>query len=316
VRLILNIARSALLAGLLTIGLASDPAATSPVAKQDAWLEAKPACVFPMGCDAMPPSGVAFAAALFGGLQRLAVIPPGAVQSGMIQIQSDAYPTFGSLRIDLSNSAEDDVHKPPKVNWHYTPKSAVTAAQFEVSASPLLIHGAKLEYDLTATDADLNLAEDRAGHPLLMLMGTTHGHFSATATRDTVHALCLAAAKRFATKYHFSVKDLAVDLTTPTDRSVNVVVDVALAGELGGSLHFTGLFEVADDLRATASHLTCTGDGPGGDIIAAMLTPGLMYYDGKTKPLVVFPFDAMTLRDVRFHMDDNLHIAADFGGKM
>jgi len=303
-----------LAAGLLAGAVSSESAVLSEKApaNADAWLEAKPACVFPLACEAAPTDAAAFITALSAGLGRLAVLPPG---GSVIRMESGAYPSLGRLAIDLSNSSEDDVHKPPKVNWHFTPKAFVKSARFEVSAQPLLIHGAKLQYDLTATDAELQMAQDRAGRPLLMLMGTPHGHLAATAGREAIQALCLAAAKRFAQKYHFSVQDVAVDLTTPSDRDVEVRVGVLLAGELGGSLHFTGRFNVADDLTATASNLSCEGDGAGGLIIAGLLKGGLMYYDGKTKPLVVFPFGGLHLRDVKFHMGESLEIAADFGDK-
>jgi hypothetical protein len=47
--------------------------------------------------------------------------------------------------------------------------------------------------------------------------------------------------------------------------------------------------------------------------ISTMLSPGLMWYNGKTKPLLSFPFDGLALRDVKFRADNDLHIDADFG---
>jgi hypothetical protein len=293
------------------IAFPNEPAVSS--AQQDAWLEAKPACVFTLAGDALPASGVLFAQALTTGLGRMAVTPP---LARLVQTQFDAYPTLSQLRIDLSNSTEDADHKPPKVNWHFIPRAGVRTGRLEVLADPLTIQGAKVQYDLTASDADLNLAQDRQGRPLLMLMGTTHGHFAASAAEEDVQTLCLAAARRFAGKYGFSIDSLTLDLSTPSPRSLEAKMVVVLGGRMDGTLHLSGRFDVADDLTATASHLTCQGDGPGGLLISGMLLPGLFAYDGKTKPLVVFPFNSMRLRDVQIRADDGLRITAEFGNRL
>jgi hypothetical protein len=288
------------------------PLASASPQTSDAWLEAKPACVFPLASQAPPASREAFMTALSAGLQHLAVTPAGANLLSGVAI---AYPAMKSLRIDLSDCVEDDAHKPPKVNWHFTPQPGVRVQSLEIAARPLIIKGAKLQYELTAADAQLKMAEDRANHPLLMLMGATDGHFSVTAGHDDVQALCLAAAKQFARKYGFSVKALSLEMTTPTPRTLDANVVVTLDGAMGGKLYFTGRFSVTPNLNATASKLTCRGDGPGGMVISSLLSPGLMFYDGKTKPLVSFPFDGMKLRDVKIHVDGDLHIDADFGEK-
>src|ERR1700722_17786782 len=285
----------AALAWLVCGGLATQPTSvTAPTS--DAWLEAKPACVFPLDSSALPANADLLSVALAGGLSRLAVTP---TQPNRVQAESAGYPALSRLRIDLSNSIEDNDHKPPKVNWHFMPQSAVSAEQFIVSARPLIIKGAKIEYELTAARAILDLAQDRQNRPMLMLTGTPHGHLDAMVSHDDVESLCLSAARHFAAKYHFWVKSLRLNLSSPTDRTLEAGVDVALGGSLYGNLHFTGRFKVADDLTTTPSDLTCRGDGPGGILIEGMVLPGLMYYNGKTKPLLLFPFDRLRLTDLR-----------------
>lgn len=127
-----------------------------------------------------------------------------------------------------------------------------------------------------------------------------------------MQAICLAAAKEIAHKHGYSVKALSVELTTSTPRTMDVKLTVTLDGGMGGTLHFAGRLTVADDLTATASKLSCRGDGVGGVMISSMLMPGMMFYNGKTKPLVSFPFNGMQLRDVKFKSDGDLHIDADF----
>jgi hypothetical protein len=278
----------------------------------DAWVEAKPACVFPLVSTALPGNVDLLTAALSAGLSRMAVTPQ---QADRIEAQATKYPALGALSIDLSNSIEDNDHKPPKVNWHYFPVPGVRADHLDVLARPLLIQQAKIEYELTAEQADLELAEDRARRPILMLMGARHGHLEAMVSRADVDILCLAAAKHFAQKYDFTVKSLSLNLATPTDRSLTAAADVILGGEMYGTLHFRGQLNIADDLTATASDLSCEGTGPGGLTIEGMVTAGLLFYNGSSKPLVVFPFNAMQLTDVRVRLDDHLHISADFASR-
>jgi hypothetical protein len=304
----LNLAAAACLL-LLCSGLSSRPQPDAAPPTTDAWLEAKAACIFPLTSPPPLDSQAAFMTALLGGLQRLAVMPAGA---SALSGDATAYPALRSLRIDLTNAVEDDTHKPPKVNWHYVPHPGVHVDRLEVTARPLIIEGAKVQYDLTAGDADLNMAQDRKHRPLLMLMGAQDGHFSIAAAHGDMETLCLAAARQFAVKYGFSVSSVDMELTAPTVRTLDVKLTVTLDGRMGGTLNFTGRLTVAPDLTATASNLSCHGDGVGGVLISSMLESGLTFYNGKTKPLVSFPFDGMELRDVSFHTGGDLHIDADF----
>jgi len=278
----------------------------------DGWVEAKPACVFPLVATALPGNVDLLTTALTTGLARLAITPP---RADRVEAQAIKYPELSALCIDLSNSIEDNDHKPPKVNWHYLPVPGVQADRLDVIARPLVIQQAKVEYELTAENADLELAEDRARRPILMLMGTRHGHLEASVSRADAEALCLAAARHLAQKYDFTVKSLRLNLSTPTDRTLSAQADVVLGGEMYGTLHFTGQINIASDMTATVSDLNCDGGGPGGLTIEGMVAAGLFFYNEKSKPLVVFPFNAMQLTDVRVHVNDNLHITADFGSR-
>lgn len=300
----------ALLCGAIAWALSEHPATpTSSAAKTDAWLEAKPACVFPLAADALPSNNQLLRTALAGGLKLMAIPPP---TPHLVESTADVYPSLGSLHIDLSDASEDDAHKPPKLNWHFNPVAGVRVRDFDVIAHPLLVQGAVLHYELSVQDAHLDLAQDRARRPVLLLMQARQGRLNAWARAGDIQTLCLAAARHFASRHGFDVTDISLTLATPTPRSLDAVLDVNLGGAMGGKLHFTGQMDVADDMSATARHLTCSGDGPGGTLISGLLLPGLIFYDGKTKPLIQFPFDSMILRDARFQMDDGLHITAEF----
>src|ERR1700733_545932 len=101
------------LAGLATASFAAGDVLSAKT--PDAWVEAKPACVFPLASDALPANVDSLTEALLNGLARLAIPPP---QPNRIMVSTANYPALGKLTIDLSNSVEDNDHKPPKVNWH------------------------------------------------------------------------------------------------------------------------------------------------------------------------------------------------------
>lgn len=300
--------------GVILVCLASRGYAADAPAMPDAWVEAKPACVFPLASDGLPDNVNLLTNSMAGGLTHLADPSPRPDRIAVAE-RNETYPALDRLSIDLSDSTVDDQHKPPKVNWHFQPVAGVSADRFDVFARPLKIQQAKINYELTADAAKIDLAEDRARRPILMLTGTRHGHLDATVSRADVQTLCLAAARHWAAKYHFHIENLALYFRTPTDRSLVAIADVTLGGELYGTLHFTGRFNIDDDLTATASDLGCEGSGPGGLMVEGMVTAGLLFYDGKTKLLVVFPFDRMRLTDVRIHADRELRVSADFGDK-
>jgi hypothetical protein len=301
---------------LLCGGLSTQPAAYSSPPAKSAWLEAKPVCVFPLDGTELPGDRAALIASLNIGMKRLAVIPD---PSRLVQTEETAYPALRTLRIDLSNSTEDADHMPPKLNWHFLPRDGVRVERFEVIADPLVIRGAKVRYDLTASDAQLSFAHDRQDRPALLLTQAKSGHVEINANHGDIETLCLAAAKRFAGKYGFSVNGLKLKFSSPDERTLLAEADVSLGG-VGGHLALTGRFEVSDDATGNASHLTCSGQGAGGIFLSGLLAPGLFAYDNTTKPLVEFPFDHMSLRNAKFHVDGSpsegsLKVTADFGAE-
>src|SRR5271170_4191288 len=97
----------------------------SPIAPtSDAWIEAKPACIFPLEGTTLPADADSLTAAMSAGLSHWAITP---AQPNRVRVAPAGYPALTQLRIDLSNSIEDNDHKPPKVNWHFIPQSGVSA---------------------------------------------------------------------------------------------------------------------------------------------------------------------------------------------
>jgi hypothetical protein len=84
---------------------------------------------------------------------------------------------------------------------------------------------------------------------------------------------------------------------------------------MSGTLHIKGKVDIDDELNATLSGLSCTGEGMIGGMAAKFLEPMLKKYNGKKFPLMAFSFGDVTLRDLKISTKNDVQVSASFGRK-
>jgi hypothetical protein len=78
-------------------------------------------------------------------------------------------------------------------------------------------------------------------------------------------------------------------------------------------LHVAGAAGVDDELTATLTGLTCTGEGMIGAAAAGFLQKHLKQYDGRQIPLMAFSLGDLALRDLEIDVNGTAHVSAAFG---
>jgi len=286
------------------------------VQREKGWLNAGPSCVVPIDGTAAPGTGDQLATELSRGAREMARLPDG---QRAVTISGDL-PRLGSLCVDLSNGVEDGGHKPPKID-HTRPIGILLVNSYEVKAQPLLINGARLYFDLTASDAELQVRQDEEKKCIVLLSGARRATFKATVADADIQSVCSTSAKALAKKFGFDVRSCTADLTAPNPRQLDVKLHVKLGRPIGGDLVFAAQMDIGKDLTGQVSDITCRGNGPTGVLIATLLTPVLFVQNGQTRPLLEFPGDRMEARDVSVTMGPAqadgraaaLHVTVDFG---
>jgi hypothetical protein len=124
----------------------------------------------------------------------------------------------------------------------------------------------------------------------------------------------LAVAGAAAREQGVTITDVEIRLASAGKRSVAADVRVnAKKAFVKGTVLLTGRADVDDDLNATLSDLSCTGDGMIGNLAAGFLKPHLAKYNGKQFPLMTFSLGDVTLRDLKVDTRSGLHVTARFG---
>lgn len=291
----------------LCTGLAP-PAAKAPLSK-DAWIDARNICVFPLNTQGIPGAPADLAAALTAGLKEDYAFPESATP---VALDSAKLPACEAVTIDLTDASFS--RKRPKLDKNTPASPGLKVAKFQVSGHPVLLGKAKLEYSLSAQDAQLDLQRDRQGRSVLVLTHASAGAFRASIAGNDLQAFLQSTIQDVGKKYGFDVQKLKLKMGAPADRTLatDLKVSFGVAG-LGGIIHFKGKLVVDNDLGATLTNLHLVGQGPVGNVVVALLGPGMQKYDGERRPLVDFPGRQMALRDVQFKVDDSVHLSAAFG---
>jgi|SRR5581483_4021856 len=291
----------------LCTGLAP-PAPKAPLS-QNAWIDARNVCVFPLSTRGIPAATADLADALTAGLKEDYAFSGAATPVSLDGVKGQA---CDAVTIDLTDAAIS--RKRPKLDKATPAAPGLKVARFQVTGHPMLLGKAKLEYNLSAKDAQLDLQRDRQGRSVLVLTRASAGAFRASIAGNDLQSFLQSTAQDVGKKYGFDVQKLKLKMGAPADRTLatDLKVSFGVAG-LGGIIHFKGQLVVDNDLGATLTNLRLVGQGPVGNVVVALLGPGMQKYDGERRPLVEFPGRQMALRDVQFKVDDAVHLSAAFG---
>ena len=270
--------------------------------------------MFHLATDQFPTNQAELAAAVRGALAESLALPEREVVTA-----EGEWPAGDSLKIDLTG-ARLTSDKPPE-QWPGATAAAEpgpTYERFDLSADPLLIDAASVHLRLTAEAVAFALDRSADGRAVLVLTGADRGHVTARVAAADVQALLLDKARE-GTAAHKILIDSA-DLTFASDgpRSVAVAATVVarrklLIGSAGGTFRLSARLDVDDELVATLSGLTCTGEGVVAGAVAPVLTAKMADFNGRQFPLAAVSLGDVRLRDVAITTGEDLAVTASFG---
>jgi hypothetical protein len=286
--------------------------ATRPGDPNRAWIEARSLCIFPLAGSTLPQSTDGLAQSLVDGLKGRMRLAAGREP---VTIDGSAFPAINALRVDLSDASADLSKASLKVKRERPAKPGIIVHQLEVQAQPLLVAGGKFSYRMSFADANLELREDKQGHPILALKETADGTFLADTTRSDLEKVLGAALNASSKKIGVTIDRVDLKLSAQSDRSVAANVRIAASeGILTTAVRFDGKIVIDDQMNATLEDLKCEGEGPIGLILMGIVGPFVHSYEGKERPLVAFPSPLDHLKDIHVQLNgDAVHLTAAFG---
>ena len=267
--------------------------------------------MFPLAGKGFPGSKDEFANAIREALSNYLTFPR---KNSIVTTEGGTWPDIRRARLDLSGARVngEQLPMPPRPEGKRQP--GITVSQLEVVGQPLLFQSSQLNLSLKASGVRFDFARDTEGKPMLVLKDADKGHIDVEIGRDDIQSLLRVAATAAAKQHGVVVQDLQVNLQSQGPRSIGGDVRIkAKKLVMSGTMHVCGRVDIDDDLVATLSNLSASGEGVIGTMVAGFLSHKLKQNDGKRIPLMAFSLGDVSLHDVDIKTDRGLEVTADFG---
>lgn len=265
--------------------------------------------MFPLNTETFPASAAELASNLNESLRRLFELG-----RDPVEVRDKSYPRLESLIVSLDGARLPD-QPPPKPSMAGAPQPALTIDSFWVTASPLSVGPASVDFQLSAQGVDLRQARARDGNVLLLLQNAADGRIEFSTAISDLEALIAAVAKTEAGRHGVNIDRVQLSLRSRNPRSLTAEVRLrAKKLFVSASLRITAQLDLDDELNAKLTGLECTGEGAIASVACGVLKPHLQKLDGREFALMSLPLGEIRLRDVRIAASDRLSVIAEFGG--
>ena len=268
--------------------------------------------MFPLAGKDFPESRQQLADAIRRALAEILSLPK---NNQVVTIEGGKFPAIDRVKVDLSNASvsSDLPPPPPKPAGKREPGPVVSDVQ--VVARPLRYQDGKAEFQLDASDVRFDFARDAQGNAMLVLRDARSGHVEVMIGQDDLQSLLKAAAGMAARQQGVTIQDLQVKLSSQGPRAIDAEARVkARKMVMSGTLTLRARVEIDDELVATLSNLSASGEGMIGSMAAGLIQGKLKQLQGERIPLTAFSLGDIRLHHLSVSTEQGLQITAQFGG--
>jgi hypothetical protein len=268
--------------------------------------------MFPLAGKSFPTSPDELTTAIGEALADVIEFP---TKADPVSAEGGKWPNLKHVKVDLSGAMIDPTKPPPappKAGGNRQP--GISVDQLDVVGQPIHAGKSKLDLTLKAHQVSFDFAHDASGQAMLVLTDAKEGSVQVKIGKSDLQGLLLAAASAAAKQQGVTIQDLQLDLTSDGPRSIGAEIRVkAKKMVMSGTVVVRGKAQVDDQLVATLSDLSCTGEGMIGGMAAAMVGSKLKAFEGKRVSLMAFSLGDTKLRDVTISTGSTIQVAAEFG---
>jgi len=266
--------------------------------------------MFSLGTVPFPPTAEALREALKLSMAELVQSPVGP----RVEIEDRDYPALSAIRIHLdgANAGDRLPPSPPILTGKVEP--ALETDHLEISAHPLRIQNARVEFHCEAQKVKIAQARDETGNLLLLLRDADSGKLDLSVAMADLERLVKTTITDLARKQGIVLEDVRLQLRARSQRCLDAQLEVrARKLFLSTQLRLSGSLEIDDQFTARLFALECAGEGTLGTLVCGFLAPKLQQLDEREFSLLTLPIGEVKLRDVRIAVGDELHASAEFG---
>jgi len=232
----------------------------------------------------------------------------------MVTVEESQYPRLASIRVSLDHAEMGDRPPPRPASLVAKVEPGLEVENFAISARPILVQGAKVEFSCTAREVRIGQGRDEEDNVLLLLQAAAEGKVEVALASSDLEALVLAVAKAEAAKQGVTVESVRIELHPRGERALAVVVQVrAKKLFLSAAVRISGSVAIDEQLQARLSYWVCDGDGTLGTLACGFIAPHLAQLNGRAFSLMALPLGDVKLREVRIAAGRELRVTAQFG---
>jgi hypothetical protein len=234
-------------------------------------------------------------------------------RSGVVNATGD-YPGLDQVKINLTDAMVVTEALPPRPEAASDRQPGISVASLDVVGKPIRHQAAKVDFSLSARGLGFDFARDPEGNPMLVLRSAEAGSVEVDVSRQDLQSLVAAAAATAVKPHGITIQDLQLNLTNLGPRSLHAEVRVkAKKAFVSGTLVLSGRANIDDELIATLSEVSISGDGMIGKLAAGALKGKLADIEGEKIPLTTVSLGDVRLHDLNVSTDPSLHVTAAFG---
>jgi len=259
----------------------------------------------------LPQSRDGFVDLFTHGLGAVMSLPAGATP---VTASGGGYPQLDALDVNVTEARLADQRRVPRPRLGSVDGRVVRVARFSIVGEPVRYQQAAIRTRLTAADVELAIERDKNGVPLLVLRDARDGHFTLDMARGDVESIIRTTFDAEGRKYYLSVEEARLAFVQEGPRATHLTLDLKVK-QFGVAAHvrFAGRVTLDDELVATVSDLTPSGQGAVGSAVMAIADPLIRRYEGYRIPLRNLFAAELPLRNVHMEAGETLHVTATFG---
>lgn len=266
--------------------------------------------MFSLGTVSFPPTAEALREALNSSLAEVVQSPGGP----RVQVDDREYPEVSAIRIDLDGANAGDRLPPPPPILVGKVEPALETDRLEISAHPLRIQNAPVEFHCEAQKVKIGQARDETGNLFLMLKNAESGKLDLSIAVADLERLVKTTITDLARKQGIVLEDVRLQLKARSQRCLDAQLQVrARKLFLNTQVRLSGSLEIDDQFTARLFGLDCAGEGTLGTLACGFLVPKLQQLNQREFSLLTLPIGEIKLRDVRLAVGNELRASAEFG---
>lgn len=267
--------------------------------------------MFPLAGKDFPTSADQLCTAIQNALAEVFSL---AKKGSAITVRGGQWPHLKQVKVDLSGAQIKTLEPPPPPKPKGERQPGVTVGWLDITGDPIRYEKSELGLSLEAREVAFDFAHDAAGNAMLVLKDAADGNVDVKIGKDDLQSLLLAAAGAAAKQQGVTIQELQINLTSQGPRSIGADVKVkAKKLMMSGTVSIRGKADIDDELVASLSDLSCTGEGVIGGMAAAFLQAKLKQLQGRRFPLMTFSLGDVSLRDLNVSTSNGLRVTAQFG---